>query len=87
VLTPQPNGLLQRQNAHRKQSNTTEREAKHNTKCDDDDDDDNDDDDNNNNKGKVHPRTSHEGPECSKYIFIQQEAVIKTQLSYIQYIS
>jgi hypothetical protein len=43
------------------QSNTTQREAKHNTKCDDDDDDD--DDNSNNNKGKVHPRTRHEGPE------------------------
>ena len=46
------------------QSNTTEREAKHNTKCDDDDDD-NDNNNNNNNKGKgkVHARTGHEGSE------------------------
>jgi hypothetical protein len=45
------------------QSNTTEREAKHNTKCDDNDDDDDNNNNNNNNNGKVHARTGHEGSE------------------------
>jgi len=47
------------------QSHITEREAKHNTKCDYDDDDNNNNDNNNNNnnKGKVHTRTGHEDTE------------------------
>jgi len=82
VLSPQPNDQLQRQHARKwNTNNITEREAKHNTKCDDDDDNDdnnNDNNNNNNNKGKVKVKFTPEqvtktqrGSKCIVILFLE----------------